>query len=86
LSHHAHVLILLAKSPDETIADLATKAGVTPRSVSSILRDLEESRYISRTRLGRRNHYNINPEGPLRHPTSAHRTVGQLITTLGAME
>jgi len=85
LSHHAHVLILLANNNDETIDNLAHQAGITSRSVTSILRDLVEAGYITKTKIGRRNHYDIITEGPLRHPTSAHRTVGDLIESLGSL-
>lgn len=85
LSHHGHVLILLAKNPDETIDNLALQAGITSRSVTSILNDLEAAKYITKRKIGRRNHYEINTRGPLRHPTSAHRTIGELIGSLGTL-
>jgi DNA-binding MarR family transcriptional regulator len=85
LSHHGHVLILLAKNPDDTIDNLALQAGVTSRSVTSILKDLEATQYITKRKMGRRNHYEINTSGPLRHPTSAHRTIGELIQSLGGL-
>lgn len=85
LSHHAHVLILLARNPDETIDNLALNAGVTSRSVVSVLKDLHDAGYIEKKRIGRRNHYDINVEGVLRHPTSGHHTVGDLIRALGAV-
>jgi DNA-binding transcriptional ArsR family regulator len=83
LSHHAHVLIVLAKNPEETIDGLAAHCGVTSRSIVSVLKDLEEAAYITKDRVGRNNHYSINTNGPLRHPTSAHHTVGDLIGALG---
>jgi DNA-binding MarR family transcriptional regulator len=85
LSHHAHVLILIANAPDETIDNLATSVGITSRSITSILGDLSEAGYITKTKIGRRNHYEIIADGPLRHPTSAHRTVGDLIKALGSL-
>jgi len=85
LSHHGHVLILLANNPDDTIDNLALQAGVTSRSVTSILKDLEATQYITKRKVGRRNHYEINTSGPLRHPTSAHRTIGELIQSLGSL-
>lgn len=85
LSHHAHILILLARNPDETIDNLALKSGVTSRSVVSVLRDLHEGGYITKNKRGRRNHYDINSGQPLRHPTNGHHTVGELISTLGAV-
>jgi DNA-binding transcriptional ArsR family regulator len=86
LSHHAHVLILLAKNQEETIDNLARECGVTSRSIVSILNDLETGGYITRERVGRNNRYSINSSGPLRHPTSSHHTVGDLIEALGSFE
>jgi DNA-binding transcriptional ArsR family regulator len=86
LSHHAHVLIVLARNPEETIDNLAFACGVTSRSIVSILNDLEADHYITRERVGRNNHYSINSDGPLRHPTSSHHTVGDLIHSLGSFE
>jgi DNA-binding PadR family transcriptional regulator len=86
LSHHAHVLILLSKNPEATIDTLASWCGVTSRSIVSILQDLEGEGYISRERVGRNNRYSINHDGHLRHPTSSHHTVGQLINALGSVE
>jgi DNA-binding transcriptional ArsR family regulator len=86
LSHHAHVLILLARNPEETIDNLALACGITSRSIVSILNDLEAENYIERERVGRNNRYSINSGGPLRHPTSSHHTVGDLIEALGRFE
>lgn len=85
LSHHAHILILIAHNSDETIDNLAAHAGITARSVTSILADLVQAGYITKTKRGRRNHYDIQADGPLRHPTSSHRTVGDLIEALGSL-
>jgi DNA-binding MarR family transcriptional regulator len=86
LSHHAHVLILLARNPGETIDNLAHACGVTSRSIVSILNDLEADAYITRERVGRNNRYSINTDGHLRHSTSSHHTVGDLIEALGSFE
>jgi len=85
LGHHAHILIVLAHNNNEAVDNLARSAGITARSVTSIVRDLIDAGYIRKTKIGRRNHYEINTEGPLRHPTSAHRTVGDLIQALGSL-
>ncbi len=86
LSHHAHVLILLARNPEATIDNLAAACGVTSRSIVSILNDLEADSYIARERVGRNNRYSINTDGPLRHQTSSRHTVGDLIEALGSFE
>ncbi|NIJ11990.1 putative ArsR family transcriptional regulator [Saccharomonospora amisosensis] len=83
LSNHAHVLICLSRDPHQTIPSIAEQVGITPRAVQLILADLIEGGYVERTRVGRRNHYHVNPEGHLRHPLEAEHSVGDLITALG---
>lgn len=82
LTHHAHVLLHVANDPDATIDQIASVVGVTSRSAVSILNDLEATGYIERERRGRRNHYVVHPEQPLRHPSNAAHTVGELIAAL----
>ena len=83
LTHHAHVLLHVAQNPDSTIEQIAAAVGVTSRSALSILSDLEATGYIERERRGRRNHYVVHPDRPLRHPSNAAHTVGELIAALG---
>src|SRR5215831_15801499 len=55
LSTHAHVLIAIAEDPDVRQRELAERVGVTERTVQSVITDLVENDYLSRTRVGRRN-------------------------------
>ncbi|MEQ1736206.1 MAG: helix-turn-helix domain-containing protein [Rhodoglobus sp.] len=82
LTHHAHVLLEVAKNPDATIEQIATAVGITTRSAVTILNDLDETGYLERERRGRRNHYVLHGEGPLRHPSNAAHTVDELIEAL----
>lgn len=79
LTNHAHTLICLARSPDALLREVASEVGITERAVHNILADLEESGVVTRERDGRRNHYVIHFDRPLRHPIEAHCTVGHLI-------
>lgn len=83
LSHHGHVLLALSENPDLTIDQLAAITGVTPRSIVNILGDLERDGYLSKTKSGRRNHYDISLQRGLRHATSSNRTVEDLVSSLG---
>ena len=83
LTNHAHVLIHLHADPDARIRDLAEGVGITERSIMGILADLEEGGYVTRTRVGRRNHYRVNPQLHFRHPTEADQTIGQLLRIFG---
>ncbi len=82
LTHHAHVLLIVAQDPDATVAAIAERVGVSTRSTVTILNELEAEGYLERERRGRRNHYQLHPEQPLRHPSNAAHTVADLIEAL----
>ena len=79
LSNHAHALMVIAGDPDARVRDIAASVGITERAVQRILRELEEAGVLGRERRGRRNHYVIHGNVPLRHPLEQHRTVNDLI-------
>ncbi|GAB3269397.1 helix-turn-helix transcriptional regulator [Microbacterium sp. Root53] len=82
LTHHAHVLLAVAQNNDAAVRDIAEVVGVTPRSALTILNDLESAGYLEREKRGRRNHYVLHPDRPLRHPSNATHTVDDLIRAL----
>ncbi|SFN55049.1 helix-turn-helix transcriptional regulator [Mycetocola miduiensis] len=82
LTHHAHVLLEVAKNPDALLSDIASSVGISARAAVTILNDLEELGYVDRERRGRRNHYLVHGNQPLRHPTNATHTVGELVAAL----
>lgn len=79
LSNHAYVLICIAGDPEVRMRDVAVRIGITERAVQRIVAELDAGGYLTITRHGRRNRYEVNGSLPLRHPTVAHRTVGQLV-------
>lgn len=79
LTNHAHILICLSKDGDLRIRDLAVMIGITERTVQLILTDLENDEYLQITKEGRRNHYKVVKNKPLRHSVEAHRTVTDLL-------
>lgn len=83
LTNHAHVLIQLHANPDARVRDLAEGVGITERSIMGILGDLEEGGYVTRTRVGRRNHYRVNPQLHFRHPTEDDKPIGKLLKIFG---
>jgi DNA-binding transcriptional regulator PaaX len=48
--------------------EVAAAVGITERAVQRIVADLEQAGYVVRERRGRRNHYEVHDELPLRHP------------------
>ena len=79
LSNHGHVLVALAQDPELRLRDLSEQVGITERAVQSILSDLEDAGYLKRTRVGRRNHYELDLQRPLRHPLERHQLIGELV-------
>ena len=79
LTNHAHVLLCIARDPAIRLRDVATEVQITERAAQRIVAELVEAGYISRTREGRRNHYEVHGDLPLRHPLMQHRRVGDLL-------
>lgn len=85
LTNHAHVLICISEEHDIRARDIAAKVGITERATQSIIADLVAEGYVTRTRVGRRNRYEVHSDAPLRHPIDRGRTVGDLLVTLGSL-
>lgn len=81
-SNHGHVLVCLAQDPNARLRDVAQAVGITERAVQKIVADLEAAEIVVRERDGRRNHYRVHTDKPLRHPIEAHRSVGALLGML----
>jgi len=79
LTNHSHVLICLARDPDATLRDVAGQVGITERAAHRIVAELEQEGALERRKSGRRNHYEVDKDFPLRHPLERHCTVGQLL-------
>lgn len=79
LSNHGHVLVCIADDPWIRGRELAARIGITERAAQSIVADLVKDGYITRTRVGRRNHYEIGLDKPLRHSVEQPHSVGELL-------
>lgn len=84
LTNHAHVLICLARDPEARLRDVAVLVGITERAAQRILADLVDAGYVERERIGRRNHYVLDHDQPLRHSLECHRTIGGLLKAVDA--
>jgi DNA-binding MarR family transcriptional regulator len=82
VTNHAHVLAVIASDPTARLRDIAATVGITERGVALIISDLEEAGYLTKTRDGRRNRYQVHGELPLRHPQHRHHTVAALLAFL----
>ena len=82
LTNHAHVLLVVRRDPQVRLRDIAEAVGITERAVQLILGELECAGYVRRTRVGRRNEYDVLG-GPMRHPLERGRAVDDLLDALG---
>jgi len=85
LTGHGHVLVEIARNPDARIRDISPAVGLTERTVQAIVADLEAAGYLTRTRIGRRTRYTVNPDSPFRHKAQNGLRVGALLDQLTAM-
>ena len=84
LTGHGHVLVEIARSPEARIRDIAAVVGLTDRTVQVIVADLEAAGYLTRTRVGRRTLYTVNPDSVFRHPAQDGHRVGPFLALLSA--
>jgi predicted transcriptional regulator len=79
LTNHAHVLLIIAQTPDVRMREIAATIGLTERAVQRIIDELTTSGYIIVTKSGRRNRYQISLDHPLGHPVEQSRNLGDLV-------
>ncbi len=82
LTNHAAVLVCIDRNPGTRIDDVAVEIGISRRAAQMIVSDLAEAGYIERTRIGRRNHYRVRDEMPLRRKPFQESDVRALLTLL----
>jgi hypothetical protein len=84
LTGHGHVLVEIARNPKARIRDIAAAADITERTAQAIVADLEAAGYITRTRIGRRTRYSVNPDSSFRHPAQEGLQIGPFLAVLAA--
>lgn len=79
LTHHAQVLLCVARGPDNRLSRIAGSVGITERATHRIVSDLVDAGYLTRHRVGRQSFYEVHAEMPLRHALEAGAEVGDLL-------
>jgi DNA-binding IclR family transcriptional regulator len=82
LSNHAHVLICIARQPDIRLSELADLVGIQERTAHRIIHELSDAGYVSVTKVGRNNVYEIDLNHPLRHPLESDHDIREIIFPL----
>ena len=78
-SHHGIVLYHIILNPDLTILEIARSTRLSESWVRRIVSDLEEADMVLVVKRGVQNHYTVNPQARLRHPSQHHITIGDLV-------
>lgn len=81
-TNHAHVLFCISQDPDLRLRDVAMHVGITERATQRIVAELEDAGYLTHEKVGRRNHYELIVDAPLRHPVEAHVDLADLLSVL----
>jgi hypothetical protein len=82
VTNHGHVLACIAADPDVRLRDIAAAVGITGRTAAQIVSDLEQAGYLTKTRIGRRNRYQLDANRKVRAPRRPSMTVAQLLGLL----
>jgi predicted transcriptional regulator len=83
LTNHAHVLICLSRNPESLLREVAAQVGITEGAVQRIVADLVDAGYLRRSKVGRRNSYELHTELPLRHPLERDHAIGEILDIVG---
>jgi hypothetical protein len=86
LTNHGHVLVCIAQDPGVRGRDIAERVGITERAAQAIVSDLVDAGYVRRRKVGRRNHYEIDPDLPVRHPVEQPHSVGDLLAAIAGFQ
>ena len=84
ITTHGLVLLAIVENPETRLRDIAVRVGITERAVQRIVADLIDAGYLSKSRNGRRNVYQLHRHKHLPHATTHHQEVGELMETLMA--
>lgn len=86
LSNHAHALLFLAQHPDARLRDIADAVGITERFTHTVVTDLIEAGYLTASKQGRRNTYQVNDELTFRHPLEQGARIRSLLDIFAPQE
>jgi DNA-binding Lrp family transcriptional regulator len=82
LTTHGRVLACIAADPEMRMRDVAEAVRITERTAAQVVNDLEQGGYLTRTRVGRRNQYEIDGTRKVRTPRVPTMTIAQLLSLL----
>ncbi|MCJ7509934.1 MAG: winged helix-turn-helix domain-containing protein [Dehalococcoidia bacterium] len=78
LSNHGLVILHIVQNTQATLREIALSTGLTERAVYQIVRELEEGKFISKRKVGRRNAYTLNERAILNYPAYSQATIADV--------
>ncbi len=82
LSNYGLVLTHLFQNSRATLREIARGTDLTERAVYQIVRELEESGFIQKKRVGRRNTYTVHQSALFSFPVYQGLNIAQMISAL----
>jgi DNA-binding MarR family transcriptional regulator len=82
VTNYGGVVVYLDEHPTARLREIADAIGVTERRAQAIVTELVRSGYLTRERIGRRNHYTVVTDALLRDPLLARHTLRDLLSGL----
>jgi hypothetical protein len=82
LTNHGRVLVCIASDPGMRLREIGEAVGITERAAHRIVSELAAAGYVSRKRVGRRNHYTIHSDLPIPDSLARDQHVGELLAVL----
>ena len=82
LTNHAAVLVCISHDPGVLLREISERVGITERAAHRIVAELADAGYITRERMGRRNHYTVQSGLPLPDRIARVNRVGDLLSVL----
>jgi len=86
LTNHARVLVCIAQDPGVRLREIGEIVGITERAAHRIVGELVDAGYVTRRRVGRRNHYTVRSDLPVPDAPARNRRVGDLLAILTGSE
>ena len=82
ITNHGRVLLYIAAEPDARLRDIGAKLGITERRVYDIVTDLVLGGYVIKTKVGRRNTYEVQDLLGTPESIEQARAIGDLVHIL----
>ena len=82
ITNHGRVLMHIAHDPDARLRDIGGYLGITERRAYDIVNDLVNGGYVVKTKVGRRNRYQIQDHLPIPDALEQGRAIRDLLRLL----